>query len=73
MKKVHIINGLKFILYAIFLAFLGPIILTSSFKNQDHPFFYPILGISLIICLISILSGFKGIKLLVKGFFNDNN
>ena len=49
----------------------APIILNSSFKNQEHPMFIPILGLGIILFIAAIYFGFKGIKMLMKALFND--
>ena len=72
MNKELIFKGLSRLFIAILLAFTGPVIYTSAVRNEDHPFFIPVLGLGLIACILSILYGFRGIKLLVKGFFNEN-
>ena len=72
MNKELIFKGLSRLFVAILFAFTGPVIYTSAVRNEDHPFFIPILGLGLIACILSILYGFRGIKLLVKGFFNEN-
>ena len=72
MNKELIFKGLSRLFIAILFAFTGPVIYTSAVRNQDHPFFIPVLGLGLITCILAILYGFRGIKLLVKGFFNEN-
>ena len=72
MNKELIFKGLSRLFIAILFAFTGPVIYTSAIRNEDHPFFIPVLGIGLISCILAILYGFRGIKLLVKGFFNEN-
>jgi|TARA_B100002019_G_scaffold180363_1_gene155732 hypothetical protein len=72
MNKELIFKGLSRLFVAILFAFTGPVIYTSAVRNEDHPFFIPVLGLGLIACILSILYGFRGIKLLVKGFFNEN-
>ncbi|MGB2370253.1 MAG: DUF6095 family protein [Flavobacteriaceae bacterium] len=72
MNKELIFKGLSRLFIAILFAFTGPVIYTSAVRNEDHPFFIPVLGLGLIACILSILYGFRGIKLLVKGFFNEN-
>jgi hypothetical protein len=72
MNKELIFKGLSRLFIAILFAFTGPVIYTSAVRNEDHPFFLPVLGLGLIACILSILYGFRGIKLLVKGFFNEN-
>ena len=72
MNKELIFKGLSRLFVAILFAFTGPVIYTSAVRNEDHPFFIPVLGLGLITCILAILYGFRGIKLLVKGFFNEN-
>ena len=72
MNKELIFKGLSRLFIAILFAFTGPVIYTSAVRNEDHPFFIPVLGLGLIACILSILYGFRGIKLLLKGFFNEN-
>ena len=71
MNKELIFKGLSRLFVAILFAFTGPVIYTSAVRNENHPFFIPVLGLGLIACILSILYGFRGIKLLVKGFFNE--
>ena len=72
MNKELIFKGLSRLFIAILFAFTGPVIYTSAVRNEGHPFFIPVLVLGLIACILSILYGFRGIKLLVKGFFNEN-
>tara|TARA_B100002019_G_C20803914_1_gene372598 strand:+ start:119 stop:337 length:219 start_codon:yes stop_codon:yes gene_type:complete len=72
MNKELLVKGLSSLVIAIFFAFTGPVIYTSAVRNVNHPFFIPVLGLGLIACILAILYGFRGIKLLVKGFFNEN-
>ena len=62
-------KGLKNILIAFFFMFLGPTMLFQSFKNQNHPWFEIILSISLVICVIALLYGVKGLKKIVDSIF----
>jgi hypothetical protein len=72
MNKELIFKGFSRLFIAILFAFTGPVIYTSAVRNEDHPFFIPVLGLGLIACILSVFYGFRGIKLLVKGFFNEN-
>lgn len=65
MNKIALQQGLKRVLIAILLAFTGPVILMQAFKNEGHPFYWPVLGVGLIFFFGSILIGFWGIRTLV--------
>lgn len=70
--KATVFKGFKKIAFAIPLMFVGPVIINSSFKNQEHPFYYPILALGILICLLSMYLFFTGLITMVKGVFNDN-
>lgn len=70
-NKELLAKGIKIMGGTVFLLVLAPIILNSSFKNQDHPMFFPVLGIGIICFIGAIYFGFKGIKTLMKALFND--
>lgn len=71
MNKRNFFRGLRAMAYAIVLAFIGPTVMTSAFKNQEHSLYIPVLGIAVLMCLAAIFLGFRGIKLMVKGLFNE--
>ena len=69
MKSNLFIKGIKNIFFSIFLMFIGPTLLFQSFKNEDHPWFIPVLSISIIICILSIFFGIKGLKNIMNSIF----
>lgn len=69
--KTKIYKGLQKVFIAIPLMFVGPIIIYSSFKNQEHFLYYPVLILGCLICLFSMYLFFKGLRTLVSGLFND--
>lgn len=66
-----LMNGVKYIAIAFPLMFLGPIIIYSSFKNQAHPLFYPVLGLGILCCISSMFLFFKGIQTIMKSLFGN--
>jgi hypothetical protein len=71
MNKKNLFRGLRAMAYAVVLAFIGPTVLTSAFKNQEHPLYIPVLGVAILMCTASIAIGFWAIRLMVKGLFNE--
>lgn len=69
--KVRIYKGLQKIFIAIPLMFVGPIILYSAFKNENHFLYYPVIVVGCLICLYSMFLFFKGLRTMVSGLFND--
>lgn len=68
-KKV-LAKGLKLMGWALPLLFIGPVVIHSSFKNQGHPFFIPVLGIGIIFCFLAILLASKGLRTIMKSLFD---
>ena len=67
--KQLLLRGLRFIFYTIFLMFLAPVVLFQAFKNQDHPFYIPVLIIGLILAIAAIGMGFYSIKTFIDALF----
>ena len=70
-NKEKLVKGIKLMGGTLVLLITAPIILNSSFKNQNHPMFIPVLGIGLIVFVAAIYFGFKGIKMLMRALFDD--
>lgn len=69
-KKI-LYQGVRYMLFTLPLMFLGPIIIHSSLKNQAHLFFYPVLGLGIIMCALSMYLLFKGLTTIVKSLFGN--
>ena len=69
-NKALLGKGLKFMAGALPLIFIGPVVLFSSFKNQDHPWFIPVLIIGLLALIGAIFLLFKGISTIMKAIFD---
>lgn len=69
-NKTVLARGIKFIAGSLPLMFSGPVILFSSFKNQDHPLFIPVLILALALMLGSMYLIFKGLKIIMQALFD---
>jgi hypothetical protein len=69
-NKEILFKGIKYLLFALPLLFIGPSVIFSSFKNQEHPFYIPILGLGIICCLASMFLIFKGIQTVMQSLFD---
>ena len=69
-KKV-LMKGIKYLGWALPLFFMGPVIIHSSFKNQSHPFYIPILGVGITLCLLAIVFVFMGLRTIMRSMFNN--
>ena len=73
MNKNHLAEGLKKIFISISLMFLRPTILFQSFKNENHPWFLPVLSISIVICVLSLFYGVKGLQSIMNAIFKKKD
>lgn len=63
-------QGLKTLAAALPLSFAGPVILFSTFKNQDHMLFIPILILALVFMAAAVFLLFRGINTIMKALFD---
>lgn len=63
-------KGIKFLAGALPLCFVGPVVLFSSFKNQEHVLFIPILIFALLTMAAAVFLMFKGIATVMKALFD---
>ena len=73
MKSNLFKKGLKNIFLSLCLMFVGPTLLFQSFKNQNHPWFEGVLIISLILCVLSIFIGLKGLRNIMATIFKKED
>lgn len=68
--KALLLKGLKQLGITIALMFTAPIVLFQAFKNQGHPFYWPVLIIGGILAICAIASGFYSIKVIMDAIFS---
>jgi len=68
-NKDILIKGVKQLGYTVMLMFLAPIVIWQAFKNEDHPFYWPVLTIGILLAIAAIGMGFKGIKTIMNSMF----
>lgn len=72
MANKEILNrGIKYIVIALPMFFIGPTAIMSSFKNQQHAFFIPVLGLGIIISILAVILVFTGLKTMMNSLFGD--
>jgi hypothetical protein len=67
-KKI-LMRGITYLSIALPLFFIGPVVIHSSFKNQAHPFYIPVLGGGIIFCIAAIAFVFMGLRTIMKSMF----
>jgi len=73
MDKAVLQKGLMIWLKALLFMALGPVVLSSAFKNQSHSLFIPVLVVGIVLSFFAIYFGFKAIKKMMEGLFSDNS
>lgn len=62
-------KGVQRMAIALIFMFLSPVIIHSAFKNQDHPYYIPILVLGLLGAAFAIFMAFRGIKTIMDALF----
>lgn len=70
-NKELLTKGVKYLTGALPLMFLGPSMIYNAFMNQHTNWHYLVLGIGIVACLSSMFLIFLGLKIIMKGIFND--
>jgi hypothetical protein len=70
--KKKLARGLKYVLMALPLLILGPVLITMGFKalKMDQGYLWLILGI--VIASTAVVLGFFGLKIILSAFFDDD-
>ncbi len=63
-------KGIKYLAGALPLTLLGPVVLFSAFKNQEHPYYIFVLIFGLIAFIGAITLMFLGIRTIIKAVFD---
>lgn len=70
-NKELLAKGIKYLTGALPLMFIGPTVIYNAFMNQHTNWHYLVLAIGIIACLASMYLMFMGLKIIMKGIFND--
>ena len=72
-NKDLLLKGIKFLFITVFTMFLAPVVLFQAFKNQDHPFYLPVLILGLILATLAIGLGFYSIRIFINALFGKKD
>ena len=71
-NKSVLAKGVKYLAGSLPLLFLGPVVITSAFKNENHPLYVYVLVLGIIIALAALFLIFKGITTVLKSLFDGD-
>lgn len=63
-------KGIRYLCGSLPLFFIGPVVIHSSFKNEKHFLFIPVLGVGIILCILAMVLMFKGLKTVISSLFD---
>ncbi|MCQ0112934.1 hypothetical protein SAMN04487906_3368 [Zhouia amylolytica] len=62
-------KSFKYFAYTLALMFIAPILIYQAFKNEGHPFYWPVLITGVLSAFAAIAMGFYSIKIMLQAFF----
>lgn len=65
-------KGIKFMLYALPLMFIGPSVIYNAWINKQNVWHYLVLAVGITLCFLAVYFMFKGIKNLTDALFNHD-
>lgn len=65
-------KGIKYMLYALPLMFIGPSVVYNAFINKQNVWHYLVLAIGITLCLLAVYFMFRGIKTITDSIFNND-
>ncbi|MEK8179862.1 DUF6095 family protein [Flavobacterium buctense] len=71
-NKTKLDKGIKFLLYALPLMFIGPSVIYNAFINKQNVWHWLVLAIGISLCGLAVYFMFKGIKNLTDALFQNN-
>lgn len=67
--KELLVKGIKSLGYTVMAMFLGPFLIYQAFKNQEHPFYWPVLILGLLCAALAIYMGFRSVGIVMDAVF----
>jgi hypothetical protein len=65
-------KGIKYLLYALPLMFIGPSVIYNAFINKQNVWHYLVLAFGILFCFLAVYFMFKGIKTLTDALFQND-
>lgn len=69
-NKEVLAKGIKTLAGSLGAIVAGPVLVYNAFMNQEHPLFYLVLSIGIIIMILAIILLLIGINTILKSFFD---
>lgn len=53
--------------------FMGPFLIYEAFKNEGHPFYWPVLIVGIICAILAIYLGFRSVRIVMEAIFGKKS
>jgi hypothetical protein len=70
-NKTLLDKGIKNLLYALPLMFLGPSVVYNAFINKQNVWHWLVLAVGIVLCGLAVYLMFKGVKAITDALFED--
>ena len=64
-------RGIKYMAWALPLAFVGPTVIYNAFVNKQNGWHYLVLAVGIAVCFFAVFFMFKGLNTIVKSMFDN--
>lgn len=64
-------KGIKYLVFALPLLFIGPSVIYNAFINKQNVWHYLVLAIGIILSGLAVYFMYKGLQTIMKALFND--
>ncbi|MCF6128777.1 DUF6095 family protein [Flavobacterium sp. AS60] len=71
-NKALLDKGIKYMLYALPLMFIGPSVIYNAWINKQNVWHYLVLAFGIVFCFLAVYFMFKGIKTLTDALFEND-
>lgn len=68
--KEKLAKGVQILAMSLGAIALGPIVLYNAFMNKEHPFFWVVASVGVLLMFLAIFLILRGIKFMLDSFFN---
>lgn len=71
--KELLVKGLKSFGYTVLAMFTAPFLIYQAFKNEEHPFYWPVLILGILCAILAIYLGFRSVGIVMDAVFGKKD
>ena len=72
-NKELLAKGIKSFGFTVLAMFMGPFLIYEAFKNEGHPFYWPVLIVGIICAILAIYLGFRSVRIVMEAVFGKQS